>query len=191
MPDGLWALGPRWAQMGGWVAHPHRQHRRQRQHQDRERERESLHHQWYYTSHSLSLSVSVHLTLWIRTCGHLYAWLCIRACCWICACTRICMSARILPLSSSLYILPHKYTEGDKYIVWFIFMKNHRMFFFFLSVLLVRPNTWNHHSFDSPRLSLLDFRWQQFKKNHKKTYFKVNTGKRVRQRQKLMKKWNA
>lgn len=136
--DARWTLGPR-APMGtdGWVGGTHTgstggsastQTRR-----GRGREREITQplvilHIALLLSLSLCFFPSRQLTLWIRTSGHLYAWLCMSLRSWMRASTCILCMHRARSSSgwvSRLRTRPHKCTEGKKYVLWFtVYVKN-------------------------------------------------------------------
>lgn len=99
MPDGLWALGPRWAQMGGWVAPTQSAHSAVPA--PRRGKEERVHTIASDTTlHTTPECVCVCVCPYIRTCCHLYAVCmyihteCLCACCssgclraGVCACS--------------------------------------------------------------------------------------------------------
>ena len=126
MPDGLWARGPQWAQMGGWVAPTQAAQAAAPAPRQGEGEREREITPPLVILHFallLSLSLSLfQLTLWMRTSGHLYAWLCMSSRSWMRASTCVLCMHRARNSSgwvSRLRTRPHKCTEGNKYVLWF------------------------------------------------------------------------
>ena len=135
MPDGLWARGPQWAQMGGWVAPTQAAQsaapapRQEEAEGEREiTQRLVILHFTLLLSLSLCLFPSRQLTLWIRTSGHLYAWLCMSLRSWMRASTCIFCMHRARSSSgwvSRLRTRPHKCAEGNKYVLWFtVYVEN-------------------------------------------------------------------
>lgn len=146
--DARWTLGPR-APMGtdGWVGGTHTgstgdsastEGRKIRDHT-------TASDTTLHTS-SLCVCVSRLLTPCIRTCGHLYAWLCISACRWMRAVSVPLYMYVVLVVDVSMLKSPAWNTECNKYILWFIFFVKHCRFFYnYISacIIVLTNQRWN------------------------------------------------
>lgn len=134
MPDGLWAWGPRWAQMGGWVAPTQEGHAAASRHKKKkgQKERESdKDHTKASDTTLLTLSLCIHAwasdllnkDMWSFVCTSLHKCMlltavsmrvCVHAVLFGCLPARVCCALTHL---SHMNIL-----KGNKYILWFIFV---------------------------------------------------------------------